>query len=227
MGIGCLTIYIFFALLFLLPLLFANLVTGAFVVLGFTEQQALYLLIFSLLGSAINIPVKRWENGTPQNPQVVNNDFLNRFNRMGQPSGTVLAVNLGGAIIPGAVSLWQVWRLLTRFSSSHPHGFWLFITVLLINITVSYNIARPVENKGIALPAFIPPVVVTIPSLLFAPSIAPVIAFPAGVLGVLIGADILHLKDIKKMNSPVGSIGGAGTFDGVFLCGIISVFLTA
>jgi uncharacterized membrane protein len=44
-------------------------------------------------------------------------------------------------------------------------------------------------------------------------------------MGVLIGADILRLKDIREMGPPYAAIGGAGTFDGVFLTGIVAVLL--
>jgi len=33
----------------------------------------------------------------------------------------------------------------------------------------------------------------------------------------------LQLKDIAKLGMPIGSIGGAGTFDGIFLTGIVAV----
>ena len=52
------------------------------------------------------------------------------------------------------------------------------------------------------------------------------LAYIAGTLGVLIGADIFRLKDIRKMGTPVASIGGAGTFDGIFITGIVAVLLT-
>jgi uncharacterized membrane protein len=47
------------------------------------------------------------------------------------------------------------------------------------------------------------------------------------VLGALIGADLLNIPKIPKLGAPVASIGGAGTFDGVFLSGIIAVVLAA
>jgi len=47
----------------------------------------------------------------------------------------------------------------------------------------------------------------------------------AGTLGTLIGADLTNLRDIPSLGAPVASIGGAGTFDGVFLSGIIAVLL--
>jgi uncharacterized membrane protein len=46
-----------------------------------------------------------------------------------------------------------------------------------------------------------------------------------GVLGTLIGADLTNLGAIKQVGAPIASIGGAGTFDGVFLSGIIAVLL--
>ena len=46
-------------------------------------------------------------------------------------------------------------------------------------------------------------------------------------MGTLIGADIMNLGKIQGLGAPVASIGGAGTFDGVFLVGIVAVLLAA
>ncbi|MFC2061986.1 DUF1614 domain-containing protein [Elusimicrobiota bacterium] len=222
-SIGCFTIYLILGLIFLLPLMFARIITGAFVTLGFTPVQAFWLLIFSLIGGVINIPVKRW----PGKHGKSNGYFLfPKIKKFPVYQYKILAVNVGGAIIPGVVSIWEIYRIFTEFAAYYPLAIPVFFITLVLNTIVCYKLARPVEGKGITLPALIPPTVAAVPSVVFAPQIAPVIAFPAGVLGVLIGADILHLRDIRKMNSPAGSIGGAGTFDGIFLCGIISVFLT-
>lgn len=43
--------------------------------------------------------------------------------------------------------------------------------------------------------------------------------------GPLIGADLLHLRDIEKIATGVASIGGAGTFDGIVLSGIVAAYL--
>jgi uncharacterized membrane protein len=45
------------------------------------------------------------------------------------------------------------------------------------------------------------------------------------VLGTLIGADLSNLGVIPQLGAPIASIGGAGTFDGVFLSGIIAALL--
>jgi len=41
----------------------------------------------------------------------------------------------------------------------------------------------------------------------------------------LIGADLLNLGQIQGLGAPVASIGGAGTFDGIFITGILAVLL--
>ncbi|HXZ68352.1 MAG TPA: DUF1614 domain-containing protein, partial [Alphaproteobacteria bacterium] len=45
------------------------------------------------------------------------------------------------------------------------------------------------------------------------------------VAGPLIGADLFHLRDIKASPVGIASIGGAGTFDGIVLSGIIAAYL--
>ena len=52
------------------------------------------------------------------------------------------------------------------------------------------------------------------------------LAYISGVMGVLIGADLMRLRDVLKMGAPMASIGGAGTFDGIFITGLIAVLLT-
>ncbi|MDH4154239.1 MAG: DUF1614 domain-containing protein [Nitrospira sp.] len=68
-------------------------------------------------------------------------------------------------------------------------------------------------------------VVATLSALLFVPDLAPPVAFVASVLGPLIGADLLHLRDIEKITTGIASIGGAGTFDGIVLSGIVAAYL--
>jgi uncharacterized membrane protein len=41
-----------------------------------------------------------------------------------------------------------------------------------------------------------------------------------------VGADQRHLKDIQKISAGVASIGGAGTFDGIVLSGIVAAYLS-
>lgn len=50
-------------------------------------------------------------------------------------------------------------------------------------------------------------------------------AYVAGTLGTLIGGDLLNLRRIREMAPTVASIGGAGTFDGIVVSGIVAVLL--
>ena len=53
------------------------------------------------------------------------------------------------------------------------------------------------------------------------------LAYIAGGLGTLIGADLTNLDKVRGLGAPVASIGGAGTFDGIFLTGILAVLLAS
>ena len=72
-----------------------------------------------------------------------------------------------------------------------------------------------------------PPILAALLSVVVAYSYAPVVAYISGTLGTLIGADLLNLKKIGDLGAPVASIGGTGTFDGIFLNGILPVLLSA
>ena len=89
-----------------------------------------------------------------------------------------------------------------------------------------HRLARPVPGVGIAIPLFVPPLVAAATGLLLAPDHAPALAYIAGTMGCLIGADLLNLHRLPGLGAPVASIGGAGTFDGIFFTGIIAVLLT-
>ena len=64
-----------------------------------------------------------------------------------------------------------------------------------------------------------------ISALLLVPEQTPPVALAAGVLGPLIGADLLHLRGIEVIETGVARISGAGTFDGIVLSGIVAAYL--
>jgi uncharacterized membrane protein len=90
---------------------------------------------------------------------------------------------------------------------------------------VTYLLARPVRGLGIAVPVLVPPVAAAAAALVLDPHATAAVAYAAGSLGTLIGADLLNLPKIGALGAPVVSIGGAGTFDGVFLSGILAVLI--
>jgi len=193
----------------------------AFGAVGISVEAVFLLLLLSLLGSAINIPVKRISNDVVVSPgsPVHFMGWRFRIPRMVQQNETLIAVNVGGAVIPVLLSLYLL--------AANP-GIILPSVIATAILTFTVNrMARPIHGVGIGVPLFIPPIIAALAGILLTTTSEPVVAYIAGTLGTLIGADLLNMKQIAKSGAPVASIGGAGTFDGIFLTGIIAVLLAS
>jgi uncharacterized membrane protein len=90
---------------------------------------------------------------------------------------------------------------------------------------IARTTSRPIPGIGIGIPMLIAPIAAALIATFLDPQQRAPLAYIGGTLGVLIGADLIRLKDIRKMGAPFVSIGGAGTFDGVFLTGLLAVLL--
>ena len=132
--------------------------------------------------------------------------------------GTIIAVNVGGAVIPTLMSFY----LLSK-NRLWPQGLAAAAGVA----AVCYFVAHPIRGVGIVEPVFVPAVSTTIMALLLSRRRAAPLAYIGGSLGTLIGADLLNLGKVQGLGAPLASIGGAGTFDGIFLTGILAVLLAS
>jgi uncharacterized membrane protein len=209
----------FFLALIMLPFLMVGLIGEAFMRLGISPGLVFWLLILTLVGSLVNIPIYKFESQEVMGEQVVSY-FGMRFRvpRMVRSHETILAVNVGGALIPMALSLYLISKI----------DFGVSLPILLVVVTVVVNrLARPVRGLGIGVPGLVPPLVAALGAyLLCPPELRAPCAYIASTMGILIGADLLNLGQIRQMGAPVASIGGAGTFDAIFLSGIIAVLLS-
>lgn len=187
--------------------------------IGVGPRYMLALLLISLLGSYINI-------GLVQLPpeRVYSHEVVNFF---GMPyvvptvrewPGTVIAVNVGGAVVPFLVSVYLVVKNRLYLTG--------LIAVGIVTFAV-HRMAHPVPGVGIAEPVFIPPLIAAAAALVLVRRRAAPLAYVAGSLGTLIGADLLNLDAVRGLGAPVASIGGAGKFDGIFLTGLIAVLLAS
>jgi uncharacterized membrane protein len=222
-GLSWLPLLFFLVLVVLLPFVFGQLFTAALIKLKLDPSTALLVVIGIFLGSPINIPVKRLSR-----EESVVADPLTVFGLQGWwPSlqrvrrETIIAVNVGGCLIPLALAIYETAHL----AAAGRQAIIGMAVAVLINTGVCYWMAQPVEGVGIAMPGLFPAIVASISALLLVPDQAPPVAFVAGVLGPLIGADLLHLRDIEKIATGIASIGGAGTFDGIVLSGIVAAYL--
>lgn len=215
-------------LLLFLPLLFLGIVGGALKSLGFSGWEIFFLIIASVIGSFINIPVTHLEGARNQAYQ-----FRDRFGRiytMHDCPDTTVAVNVGGAVIPLLVTLYLVYYVLSSPAVFPQPLSVIFggIAGILLVAGVTHSVARVVPGLGITTPFFVPPLCALLCGILFSfgdSLAAPPIAFAAGTMGTLIGADLLNWRHLDKIGAPMVSIGGAGTFDGIFLSGILAAFL--
>jgi uncharacterized membrane protein len=214
-----LMLFFFLAVLVMLPFLLLGMIGQAFLRLGIPPGLIFWLLIFTLVGSLINIPIYSFRTPEVMGEQIISYyGMRSRIPRITREHQTVLAVNVGGALIPLALSLY----LMSRIS------FGLALPVLVVAVTVAVNrLARPVRGLGIAVPGFVPPLVAALGAyLLCPPDLRAPCAYIASTMGILIGADLLNLGKISRLGAPVASIGGAGTFDAIFLSGVIAVLLS-
>jgi uncharacterized membrane protein len=187
--------------------------------IGLGSTAALILLLASLGGSYFNIPVAQLPA-----QQVVSGQLISFFGMdyvvpaVTDWPGTVIAVNVGGAVIPGLLSLY----LLIR------NRLWVrgVLAIALVAV-VCHLLARPVPGLGIALPVFVPPLSAAAWALMLSRRNAPALAYIGGSIGCLVGADLLNLDKVRGLGAPVAAIGGAGTFDGIFLTGVLAVLLAS
>ena len=209
------------AFIFLLVLLVAAIEIGileyAYAKMGVDRRYIFGLLVLSLLGSYVNIPVAELP---PE--RIISGQEIAFFGmRYVIPivqdwPRTIVAVNVGGAVIPTLLSIY-----LTTKTGLYGRGLLGIAAVA----AVVHALARPVPGVGIAVPTLASPLVAAAAALLLSRPSAPALAYIAGSVGTLIGGDLLNLGKIRGLGAPVASIGGAGTFDGIFLTGILAVLL--
>jgi uncharacterized membrane protein len=203
--------------LLLVAMIQIGILRHAYMRLGVSSGAAILLLLASLIGSYINIPIVQ----LPEQ-HILSGRHVEFFGmHYSVPvvidwPGTVIAINVGGALIPTLISLYllaknQVWAL----------G---LIATACVG-AVCYWLAQPVPGVGIAVPTFVPALTAAICALVLSRRYAAPLAYVGGSMGTLVGADLPNLSRIQGLGAPVASIGGAGTFDGIFLTAILAVLI--
>lgn len=166
------------------------------------------VLILMFVGSFFNIPIGQRRVVEAEEPY-----FFGLFSRRHVRLHGV-SLNVGGGLIPVLVALF----LLTKVP---------VLPALLAAGAMAiacFFLARPLPGRGIAIPLLAPPLLAIFFAYLFVPQFVAPVAFIAGVVGVLVGADLMHIGAFMRREIGSVSIGGAGVFDGIFLIGIISAF---
>jgi len=208
----------FFFIVFFFIMVQINIIALAFTRIGIPPEYVFSALFVTLVGSFVNIPIKRYPQETMTTETRVDFFGFRYVIPVWKKKETILAINVGGAIVPIVISIYLLLKT----------GIWLRAGAATAIMTmVTHKLARPVQGVGIAMPAFIPPLIAALISIIVGQGYVPIVAYISGTLGTLIGADLLNMEKIKDLGAPVASIGGAGTFDGIFLNGVLAVLLAA
>ena len=189
----------FFALLaaalgILLILVQIGVLRYAYMRLGVSSGTAFFLLLGSLLGSYVNIPIAKLGAET----MVTEREVTYYGMRYIVPALTnspevILAVNVGGAVIPTLLSIY----LLSK------NGLWIRgLIATAIIAAICHALAQPIRGVGIGLPIFVAPVAAAIVAMLVSWRYAAPLAYAGGSLGVLIGADLLNLDQLQGPGRP-------------------------
>lgn len=205
-------------LAFLVGVIQFGLISIAFEKLGLSPTSAYLLLMCTLGGSLLNLPLFSLKADHPLRtdlpPQVARWPFPKL------PPVTdriVVAINVGGAVVPIAFSFY-----LIGHNPLNP----VHIAVVVIAVAaIARLFSWPIAGIGIVIPMLIAPVGAALIATLLDPEQRAPLAYIGGTLGVLIGADLLRFQDIRKLGAPIASIGGGGTFDSVYISGLIAVLL--
>ncbi len=180
----------------------------------------LYLLIYSAFEE---VGFKKWEASMIVFSCIIFGWFdlpLFRYNRW------LIAINVGGALIPIIISIYLMISRKVVLRGIIGMGIVAYF---------AYHVTQ-VTSSGVTsyFPYWlIPPIAASFYSLLVSiksKKKSASIAYSSGTMGVLIGADLLHLKEllsIKIHSTTMASIGGAAILDMVFLTGIIAVLIDA
>jgi uncharacterized membrane protein len=203
-------------LVLLITLAVVQVGTSAITKLGIGPNLVLLLLLASLAGSAINVPVGQIRNEVMYLYRQVRVFGVRYLVPVTSHRITIVAVNVGGTVVPVALSGYLI---------AHDHLGWVTLAAVAIVAVAVHLIARPVPGLGIAVPALLPGIYAAATAILIHPRAIAGLAYVCGTLGTLIGADLSNLRKVRGLGAPLVSIGGAGTFDGVFLTGIIAVLL--
>jgi uncharacterized membrane protein len=222
---GCLCLVIALCSLCLVPLLVLDFMEKALNNLHITGPLASLTILGIIIGSLINLPLYR-VNRHEQQP-VMRGYMVPGLGWVPLPRAeqqTIVAVNVGGCIIPVLLALYEA-RIVADVREARV----ALLVAVAINIAVCFWFARPIRGIGIAIPAFLPPLLAIGSAWLLlgnepTSELRAPVAFIAGVAGPLVGADLLNLRRFQDLHTGILSIGGAGTFDGIVISSLAAAF---
>ncbi|HWG92356.1 MAG TPA: DUF1614 domain-containing protein, partial [Candidatus Thermoplasmatota archaeon] len=184
----------------LLYLLYSGIVR-AFSSVGFSRGEVTFIVLGSILGGLINIPL-----------------FAS--------NGWLLAINVGGAVVPVVVAILLMRRFPGLLQEALVAITFVAIAAYLVTDVTPEGVTSPFPL--FLIPVAVASIFSLLAFWRDAAHSAP-LAYIGGTLGVLIGADLVRIPEILAQPVPaegaIASIGGASIYDMVFLTGVFAVLL--
>ncbi|MFC1803779.1 DUF1614 domain-containing protein [Thermoproteota archaeon] len=189
-------------------------------------------LFLSLFGSSVNIPLTTLKTREPIRTYRDVRFFRVTWRIPQVEIGvrrTYVMLNLGGAVVPILISVYLLAVSIPVCSHDLIASYFNVLVVFSVVAYSTFRTSKFIKGLGIATPMFGPPLTTVLCvvglSLFRSVGCPSQIAYVGGTIGALVGADLLNLNKIPDLGAPVVSIGGAGSFDGIYLTGLISVVL--
>src|SRR5262245_44246968 len=150
---GCLCLILALCSLCLLPLIVLDFMEQALRNLRITGPLASLTIFSIIIGSLINLPLYRVNRDERQ--PVMRGYMVPGLGWVPLPreeQQTIVAVNVGGCLIPAALAIYE-----TRIVLDVPQARVALLVAVAVNIAACFWLARPIRGVGIAIPAFLPP----------------------------------------------------------------------
>jgi uncharacterized membrane protein len=136
----------------------------------------------------------------------------------------IIGVNIAGAVIPIILSL----RMLEQGRAPAMES----LLGIVIVTYIAYSLSEVIPERGVLLYSYhIPTIAASLTGILAARkkwNRAGPAAYVSGSIGILLGADILHMQEVFNLQlqrTIFAVIGGAGVFDAIFIVGMLAVVI--
>ena len=207
----------------LYPFLLLRVQEVALTRLGLGPRWVTGLVLGTLVGGLINLPCygRQREELVPTGPPALLGLSWFRPTVMRRIRTQVVAVNVGGFVIPVFLSLAALVQLLHWGLDPL-----ILIATFLTVVGAAYLSSEVVPGTGVVMGPLLPAFLSAMMASWLSPQMAPLVAYPCGVLGVLVGADLLRLRAMLRSGADFISLGGAGTFDGIVVTGLLASLMS-
>ncbi len=183
------------------------------------ESVALYMTI--LIGGVVNLPVFEFKSRRDSEQRYASYLGTKYPLPVWHGHNTVVSVNLGGCMFTLLASAYFALSL-------QPMTVLLSTTIVALCV---FLLSKPSHSVGFYVPAYVPPLIATGVALLGLTLYGgglyncARLAFVCGTVGTILGTTVLNVLRLKKLSTSSISAGGFGTFDGIFLTGVLSTIV--